>query len=256
MEEKINMISIICPSRGRPIYSKRMIGSIKSSASGTIPIEYKFYLNDDDPSLDDYKKNLDSSFYEVGPNRSTCYSWNMLELQAKGDILMLAGDDIQFNTKNWDIEVKKIFDMYDDKIVCVIPNDGRGLKKNYGDKYRDVKEPVWIGDESCPAPHFFVHRKWIKTLGYLAPPFFWHFYVDTYTQKLSRKVNRCVLLPHVEVKAKKLFDKTAEQVRGNLRIVERDEWIWTQVRDRHLQADVDQLKSVITDKNTSPGGVS
>ena len=80
--------------------------------------------------------------------------------------------------------------------------------------------------------------------------------MDTYTQKLSRKVNRCVLLPHVEVKAKKLFDKTAEQVRGNLRIVERDEWIWTQVRDRHLQADVDQLKSVITDKNTSPGGVS
>lgn len=239
------MISIICPSRGRPIFSKRMVGSIKSTASGTIPIEYKFYLNDDDPELENYKKNLDPVYYEVGPNRSTCYSWNKLAQQSKGDILMLAGDDIQFTTPGWDLEVQKIFDMYEDKIAMVIPNDGRGLKKNHGDKYKDINKPIWIGDEACPAPHFFVHRKWVEILGYLAPPMFWHFYVDTYTQKVARKLNRCVLLPHVEVKAKKLFDGTANQVRGNLRIAERDDWVWTKVRDRHLMCDVDLLKQYL-----------
>jgi hypothetical protein len=236
------MISIICPSRGRPMFSKRMVGSIKSTSSGSIPIEYKFYLNDDDPELENYKKNLDPTYYDIGPNRSTCFSWNKLAKQSQGDILMLAGDDVQFTTPDWDLEVQKIFDMYEDKIAMVIPNDGRGLKKNHGDKYRDINKPVWIGDEPCPAPHFFVHRRWIEILGYLAPPMFWHFYVDTYTQKVSRKLNRCVLLPHVEVKAKKLFDSTAKQVRGNLRIAERDDWVWTMVRNRHLMADVELLK--------------
>ena len=242
------MISILCPSRGRPIFAKRMVGSIKSSMSGTIPIEYKFYLNEDEPELENYKKNLDNEHCEIGPNRSTGYGWNNLAEQCNGDIMMLAGDDVMFNTKDWDLEIMKIFDMYDDKIVMVIPNDGRGLKKNHADKYKDMTEPVWIPDEPCPAPHFFVHRKWMETLGYFAPPFFWHFYVDTYTQKLARKINRCVLLPHVEIKAKKLFDKTAENVRDHLKIAERDSWIWTKVRDRHIAADVSVLRNAMDHK--------
>jgi len=239
------MISILCPSRGRPIFAKRMVGSLQSSSSKKHAIEIKFYLNEDDPELEKKKKNLDPDYLTIGPNRSTAYSWNKLAEECSGDIMMLAGDDIQFTTKNWDLEVIKIFDMYKDKICMVIPNDGRGLKKNHGDRYAGITEPVWIPDEPCPAPHFFVHKKWMEVLGYFAPPFFWHFYVDTYTQKVSRKLNRCVLLPHVEIKAKKLFDDTAKIVRDNLRIAERDDWIWTKVRERHCDADVKVLQDYI-----------
>ena len=40
-------------------------------------IKVKFYLNDDDPSLAQYKKhNLRN--IEIGPDRSTVMSWNVL----------------------------------------------------------------------------------------------------------------------------------------------------------------------------------
>ena len=49
--------------------------------------------------------------------------------------------------------------------------------------------------------------------------------------------------------AKKLFDKTGKQVRSNLNIAKRDDFVWTKVRGRYLQADVNLLleKSTYSD---------
>ena len=237
------MISICLPSRGRPELAQRMIKTAQETASEKNKIEFLFYLNDDDPVLEEYKKVLDEKVYEIGPNQSTCFSWNQLAFKAKGDIVMLAGDDMQFQTMGWDKEVEKVFDRYEDKICMVIPWDCNGKGKGY--QHKDKTTPIQIGDESIGAPHFFLHKNWIKTLGYFAPPFFWHWYVDTYTQKVSRKLNRCILLPHVKVKAKKVFDDTSTKVRKNLNINIRDDFVWTKVRDRHLQSDVEELKKFI-----------
>lgn len=237
------MISICLPSRGRPELAKRMVKTARETVSDSKNIEFLFYLNDDDPTLEKYKELLDEKLYEVGPNQSTCLSWNQLALKAKGDIVMLAGDDIQFKTEHWDKEVEKVFDRYADKICMVVPWDCNG--KGKGHQHKDKTQPVEIGDESIGAPHFFLHKNWIKTLGYFAPPFFWHWYVDSYTQKVSRKLNRCILLPHVRVKAKKVFDDTATMVRKNLNVNKRDDFVWAMVRDRHLQADVNELKKFI-----------
>ena len=237
------MISICCPSRGRPELAQRMIKTALETASEKNNIEFLFYLNDDDPELEKYKEALEKTVYEIGPNQSTCFSWNQLAFKATGDIVMLAGDDMQFQTTNWDKEVEKVFDRYEDKICMVIPWDCNG--KGKGHQHKDKTNPVEIGDESVGAPHFFVHKNWIKTLGYFVPPFFWHWYVDTYTQKVSRKLNRCILLPHVRVKAKKIFDDTSTRVRKNLNINIRDDFVWTKVRDRHLQSDVEELKNFI-----------
>ena len=78
--------------------------------------------------------------------------------------------------------------------------------------------------------------------------FFWHFYVDTYTQKVARKLNRCLFLPTVVFKAKKLFDDTATRVRSYMNIVKRDDAVWELVRTRHLQADISKLKEVINEQ--------
>jgi len=232
------MISFCCPSRGRPELAKRLVDTATETQRGDT--EFLFYLNDDDPALEKYKDLLDEKHYTVGPNQSTCYSWNLMANKAKHDIVMLMGDDVQVKTQDWDHLIAEQFDKYNDRILMVVPSDGR-IK---GSKRFKDETKIW-GDEALPAPHFAVHKNWTNTLGYLAPPFFWHWHVDSYTQKVARRLRRCLYLPTVEFKAKKVFDKTGAQVRTHLNINNRDNFVWTKVRKRHLEADVNALQDFI-----------
>jgi hypothetical protein len=238
------MISFSCPSRGRPELAKRLVETAESTAKHDV--EILFYLNDDDPKLAQYKDLFDKKYYTVGPNQSTCYSWNILANKSKHDIVMLMGDDVQVQTQDWDQLILEQFSEYKDKILMIVPSDGRmkGTMRIKADK------PTLWGDTVLPAAHFAVHKNWINTLGYLAPPFFWHWHVDTYTQKLARKVHRCLYMPNVVFKAKKMFDETGSQVRSNLNINNRDNFVWKIVRDRYLQQDVKHLKDFITNHSS------
>jgi len=229
------MISFSCPSRGRPELAKRLVDTATETQKGQT--EFLFYLNDDDEKLEEYKDLLDEKHYTIGPNQSTCYSWNLMANKASHDIVMLMGDDVQIQTQDWDQLIVDQFNKYEDKILMVVPSDGR--RKGTQNLGKEVK--LWE-DKPLPAAHFAVHKNWINTLGYLAPPYFWHFFVDSYTQKVARKLNRCLYLPTVLFKAKKMFDKTGEQVRTNLNIGNRDKFTWSKVKDRHLQTDINQLK--------------
>jgi hypothetical protein len=229
------MISFSCPSRGRPDLAKRLVDTATETQKGQT--EFLFYLNDDDEKLEEYKDLLDEKHYTIGPNQSTCYSWNLMANKASHDIVMLMGDDVQIQTQDWDQLIVDEFNKYEDRILMVVPSDGR--RKGTQNLGKEVK--LWE-DKPLPAAHFAVHKNWINTLGYLAPPYFWHFFVDSYTQKVARKLNRCLYLPTVVFKAKKIFDKTGEQVRTNLNIGNRDKFTWSKVRDRHLEADINLLK--------------
>ena len=237
------MISILCPSRGRPTLAKRMIDTVYNTVSDPKNIEFLLYLNEDDPTLDNYKKYIDKKYYTIGPNQSTCYSWNQLAEKAKHDILFLAGDDIQFMTKNWDLNIIKVFEKFPDKICMAAPFDGNG--KGNGNALLINEEPYQLKEnEKVGSPHFAVHRNWMTALGYFVPPFFWHWYVDTYNQTVAKKLGRCFYLTKTLVKAKKVLDNTGEQVRKNLNIALRDDYVWTKVQ-RHLDADVAKLKEFI-----------
>jgi len=221
-----------------------MIDTAYKTVSQSNNIEILLYLNEDDTTLDDYKKYIDKKYYTIGPNQSTCYSWNQLAEAAKHDILFLAGDDIQFMTKNWDLNIIKIFEMFPDKICMAAPFDGNG--KGNGNALLIHEEPYQLKEnERVGSPHFAVHRNWMKALGYFVPPFFWHWYVDTYTQKVAAKLGRCFFLTKTLVQAKKVFDDTAVLVRKNLNINIRDNYVWEKVRDRHLNADVKKLQEFI-----------
>ena len=41
-------------------------------------------------------------------------------------------------------------------------------------------------------------------------------------------------------------DNAGKQIRRNLNIAKRDEFVWIKVRDRHLQTDVNLLKEKLT----------
>ena len=237
------MISFCCPSRGRPELAKRLVDTATSTQKGET--EFLFYLNDDDPALEKYKDLLDEKHYTVGPNQSTCYSWNLMARKAKHDIVMLMGDDVQVQTTDWDEKIKKQIDEYKDKILMVVPSDGRTKGTlNLTDKIK-----LWP-DKPLPAAHFAVHKNWVNALGYLAPPFFWHWHVDSYTQKVARKLGRCLYLPTVVFKAKKMFDDTGEQVRKHLNINNRDNFVWDKVKKRHLNTDIKALQDFIKDQQT------
>ena len=233
------MISFSVPSRGRPEYAARLIETAQTCADKDV--EILLYLNDDDPKLTQYKDLIKEQHYTVGPNQSTCLSWNQMADRAKYDIVMLMGDDVQVQTIGWDTKIAEQINKYKSKILMVIPSDGR--KKSHG-KIEYTKPTMWH-DAPLGAAHFAVHKNWINTLGYLAPSFFWHFWVDEYTQKVARKINRCMFMPNVIFKAKKVFDDTATQVRTNLNIRERDKATWHKVKYRHLEADINLLKKVI-----------
>ena len=231
------MISFCCPSRGRPELAKRLVDTATETQKGET--EFLFYLNDDDPKLEQYRDLLDEKHYEIGPNQSTCWSWNLMCDKASHDVVMLMGDDVQVLTKDWDQKIVDQINKYEDKILMVVPTDGR----RKGTKSLDFHEPTLWGDTPLPAAHFAVHKNWTNTLGYLAPPFFWHWYVDTYTQTVARKLNRCLYLPTVEFKAKKIIgDDAGQMIRKNFRISCRDVFVWEKVKGRHLQADVTALR--------------
>ena len=165
--------------------------------------------------------------------------------KASNNVVMLMGDDVQVNTKGWDTLIVNEINKYHDRILMVVPSDGR--VKTSGKLGNTVR--LW-GDEPLGAAHIAVHKNWTNTLGYLAPIFFLHWHVDSYTQKVALKLNRCLYLPTVEFKAKKMFDDTGKQVRSNLNINNRDNFVWEKVRDRHLQADIQVLKDFIKDQQT------
>ena len=239
------MISFCCPSRGRPELAKRLVDTATESQYGET--EFLFYLNDDDPKLEQYKDLLDEKLYTVGPNQSTCYSWNLMCDKATNDVVMLMGDDVRVQTKDWDKLIVSEINKYVDRILMVVPSDGR--IKTSG---KLGNEPKLWGDEPLGAAHFAVHKNWTNTLGYLAPVFFWHWHVDSYTQKVARKLGRCLYLPTVQFKAKKIInDDAGKQIRKNFNINLRDNYVWKKVRDRHLNNDVATLKKFIEDRSTS-----
>ena len=232
------MISFCCPSRGRPSLAKRLIDTATATQNGDT--EFLFYLNDDDPKLEEYQDLIDQKHYTIGPNQSTCLSWNLMCQKASHDIVMLMGDDVQVQTKDWDKLITDEFNKYKDKILMVVPSDGRPKNEELGNEIK-----LW-SDKPLPAAHFAVHKNWTNTLGFLAPVYFWHWHVDSYTQKVARKLNRCLFLPSVKFKAKKILDDDAgKQIRLNLNIRERDNFVWKKVRDRTLESDVSALRNFI-----------
>ena len=242
------MISFCCPSRGRPRLARQLIQTATETQKGDT--EFLFYLNDDDTTLEEYRDTIDEKHYTVGPNQSTCLSWNLMSEKASHDIVMLMGDDVQVRTRNWDQLIVDEFNKYEDKILMVIPNDGRSNKLARTrhlkqERYFISKQPILIEDEPFGAPHFALHKNWINTVGYLAPPLFWHWYVDTWTQTVARKLNRCLFIPKLEFRAKKISDDTGRAVRGNLNIIGKDNYTWSKVNDRHLMADVNVLNDFI-----------
>lgn len=223
------MISVLCPSRGRPELAKKMLDSALKLA-GT-EIEVLIYINEDDPLFNHYRSLIDKKHLIVGPDRSPAYSWNKLAESAQYDILMLQGDDAWFETANWAVKVKEAFDYYPDKIVFV---------------YSNLEGYPWAGGKLTAdhCPHFFLHKNWIRTTGYFVPPHFWHWYVDTWWRDVAKLINRRHIIKDLSIPLLVDFEDTTDARKDRLSNRERDHWLWTNTQ-RWLHNDAAALQHTI-----------
>ena len=67
------MISFSVPSRGRPKLAARLVNSARSTANNDV--EILFYLNSDDPTLQEYQDLLSVSYTHLTlPTKARCRS--------------------------------------------------------------------------------------------------------------------------------------------------------------------------------------
>jgi glycosyl transferase/beta-hydroxylase protein BlmF len=182
-------ISILCPTRGRPESVKRLLESIEATAA-KIP-EVILYIDDDDETMRDfvcrdfvYRGHVKKV---VGPRITLSECWNECAKIAAGDILMHGGDDIIFESKRWDVQVRRAFGACDDRILFVHGDDG-----HWGDQF---------------GTHGFIHRAWMETVGYFVPPYFSSDFNDTWLNEVANALGRRLFLPFLTEHMHPLWNK-------------------------------------------------
>jgi glycosyltransferase involved in cell wall biosynthesis len=177
MEQK-ELISILVPTRNRPKNVLRLIESAISTAKMSDKIEFIFYIDEDDQSMD---MNLESSKVKFvrGPRIWVSLALNILYSHCNGEIIMYGADDIVFKSKYWDQKVRNTFNKYDDKICLVYANDG-------------------IDQSQEIARHGFIHRRWFAVCG-SAFPSLRGFPTDLWCTDIAKLLNRLIYLKDVTI---------------------------------------------------------
>jgi glycosyltransferase involved in cell wall biosynthesis len=176
------MISLCVPTRNRPDVFKAMCLSVLNTASDPSDIEFAIYRDNDDESVYEYMGNYkEVRGKRIYPNAAM----NECQKIATGPIYLFMPDDIIFQTKGWDEQVKEAFDKSTDKIIFVYFND-----HHCGYKY---------GAIGC------LHKNWVDTVGYIFHPELCR-RGDVWVNEISKRINRKVYLEGVEYKDVYIID--------------------------------------------------
>lgn len=236
------LISILCPTRGRPDQVKQLIDTASATASKPEWLQFVFYVDGDDPRRDAIQTMQRDGRVRVitGPRIVLSRMWNMCYEKADADVLMHCGDDIRFRTPGWDNKILSQFLRFPDRIVLVHGEDGI-----QGNRL---------------ATHGFLHRRWVQQVGYFVPPLFASDYNDLWISYVADQLGRRVYLPDVytehmhPVAGKGPWDKTHAERDARHRAEDCDR-IWRDTvkeRDR----DVARLRAYIDGFAAARAGVS
>jgi len=116
-------ISLLLPTRGRPALVERLFRSIAETTAHPDRVEVILYVDEDDTG----SHHLDSKDVRVvrivGPAMSMGgYNSACLE-RARGDIIVLANDDMVIRTPGWDNRVEEVDADFADRIYLAYAND-------------------------------------------------------------------------------------------------------------------------------------
>lgn len=224
-------ISVVVPTRNRPEWIRRLWQSAKDTASD-MP-EFCTYIDDDDKLSVPVCKELGIK-YKQGPQKVYTQNYNEAASLATGSILFDVADDFIFRELHWDYKVINEFTKVDDKLILVHGFDGTEGSEN--------------------ATHFFVHKHWVNTLGYLFPPYFRWANADVWMTKVAKAIGRQVYIPTMLVEhmhlcqGKATADGTYKEASERIR-----KYAWADIRGYHsldeckadIEADAEKLRKAI-----------
>lgn len=176
------LISLLTPTRERVDKCCRYLQSVVETTFNPRQIEALFYVDDDDPQVEEYQDRLPKLGDRlarvevvVGPFITVSKSWNVLANKADGDVLCMGNDDLVY--------------LQDRKE----PWDGRLLNEMAAWK-REHKHSIWCmwfddGMPNCKKWPIFpmISRDYYETLGYFAPDVGFRFFCnDTWVGEVSK----------------------------------------------------------------------
>ena len=232
------MISLLIPTRKRPLNVKRLVESVKNTSDNIKNIEFCFYIDEDDgesleiisEAANTINVNAIQGTHTEGQLTPTFFMQNELAKICVGPIFFYGADDIVFGTKNWDVMVNEIFDRYEDKIALVYAPDG----------FQKGTVPI--------ATHGFLHKNWTDIIGYLFPPVFNVAYNDTWITEIAETIGRRFYLTDMSIEhihpaaGKAPWDDvylTKRETNGN------ELEIWNRLAPKRLE-DANKLKTFIS----------
>src|SRR5215472_10545291 len=138
------MISILCPTRGRPGNVHRMVNSALATADD--PLEFVFRTDTDDEAA--FPENIRAlpCVTVIRDARDTLSNlWNDCWAHATAPIFMQADDEVVFRSAHWDTQVVAAFAAIPDRIAFVHGRDGHQPDGTFGT----------LG---------FLHERWTRTV--------------------------------------------------------------------------------------------
>lgn len=124
MTDSRPLISLLMPTRGRVDMAKRFFNSVLDTAKHPEAIEVILYVDEDDVESHTLDQFEGLTVRKVIGLRKTMGHYNTTCLQAsKGDIIVLANDDMVIRTPGWDERLREVDAQYPDKIYLAYAND-------------------------------------------------------------------------------------------------------------------------------------
>lgn len=163
---------IVCiASRGRP---QRLWQLIRSALSTQATCKFYIRLDDDDPCLAEYRKNL--SGLNIGPRVSVAQAQQeCFGRYPDEDCYAFIGDDTILRTRHWDQKLKEVAGRW----RIAFPDDGLNGAKQ--------------------ATHPFIGGDFLRAIGFWALPGLTHLYTDTVWDFLGRTYGNLVYCPEILV---------------------------------------------------------
>jgi hypothetical protein len=117
------ILSLIVPTRGRPVQLQRLLNSIASTARNPERIEVVLVVDGDDAIPDGRAGRLNIKIVVGPPGRTMGELNNDGYRSSTGDYVMLLNDDVIIRTRNWDRTVLSCFRRFPDPVCLVHVND-------------------------------------------------------------------------------------------------------------------------------------
>ena len=239
-------IALLCPTRNRMNKVVTLISSLITTTKNPDNVCLVLGVDEDDPAKKYYnyiKRNVPNiaivEFKNNGKFLGLSTMWNKMATDVDADIYAMIGDDMTFNTQDWDIEIISEFkNGPKDRILMVHCNDGM---RGTGNKFSQVT-PLCV--------NFFVHKNYINTVGYFVEPFMPNTHHDTWVQTIFDTIKRTkyrhdILIKHLHYS---VTNEKEDTISTNLESYRKGVWDnndWLSTYTTQITQELTKLRNII-----------